>query len=157
MAWWTALLGPIASIGKTWLEGRELKAKQAYELKRIRLLGELKRAQAIAQAEADYDNYAQIAMKSSWKDEYLVIVLSAPFIISFAAPFVWLFTGIDITEVIDKAWATVGTAPDWYQWSFIGIIIATFGLRWMTKNHIKAILPEKMNGKSKNGESSVQN
>jgi len=144
--WWTALLQPLAGLGKSWIEGRQLKAKAKYNIELFRLKAEIERAKSLAKAEAEYDNYAQIAMKTSWKDEYLVLVISFPFIISFGTPFISVFFGVDLTPQLAKAWQLVGAAPEWYQYIFMGIVVATFGLRWMVKGRLNKFVPEKKKG-----------
>lgn len=129
----TAALGVAGQSLQAWIEGRQRKAQTKLEIEKIKVEGQLEQAKNLAQIEAEYDNYAQIAMSHSWKDEYLVIILSIPFIISFATPYLALWLGVDLTSQLAAAWAAVGTAPEWYQWSFMGIIAATFGLRWATR------------------------
>jgi len=113
---------------------------------RLRLRAEIERAKSLAKAEAEYDNYAQIAMKTSWKDEYLVLVISGPFIISFATPFIALLFDVDLTPQLAMAWQLVAAAPTWYQYIFTGIVIATFGLRWMAKGNLDKMIPKKKKG-----------
>lgn len=136
------LLGAIFGVAgqsiATWLQGKQEQAKAKLEIKKIEAQGKVEQAKALARIEAEYDNYAQVAMKTSWKDEYLVIILTIPFLISFFTPYIALFWGVDLTTQLAAAWQLVGTAPDWYQWSFMGIIIATFGLRWMTSQNVKS-------------------
>ena len=129
-----AALGVAGQSLGSWIEGKNAERQAKLEIKKIEAQGRVEQAKALAQIEAEYDNYAQVAMKTSWKDEFLTIVITAPFLVSFATPYIELFTETDLTTTLDKAWAAVSTAPDWYQWSFLGIIIATFGLRWMAKN-----------------------
>jgi len=138
---WQWLVGPVLSVAKYWFKGRELKAKKKLRIEEIKALGEVHRAKALAEAEANYDNLAQLQMQSSWKDEYLVLALTSPFIISFAAPIVDGMFGTQITSYIDQSWIMVAKAPDWYQWSLLGIIISVFGLRWYAKTIGKKMLP----------------
>lgn len=138
-----ALLGVAGQSLSTYLEGKKEESKAKLEIKKIEAQGKVEQARALVQIEAEYDNYAQIAMKTSWKDEYLVIMLTIPFLISFLTPYISVFFGIDLTVQLAQAWQLVGTAPDWYQWSFMGIIIATFGLRWMTKEKVSGLFKGK--------------
>lgn len=138
-----ALLGVAGQSFGTWLQGKQEEAKAKLEIKKIEAQGKIEQAKALAQIEAEYDNYAQVAMKTSWKDEYLVIILTIPFIISFFTPYIAVFFGVDLTAQLAAAWQLVGTAPEWYQWSFMGIIIATFGLRWMTKTSVQNLFKGK--------------
>lgn len=126
----TALLGLGGQSIATWQERKKIESEKKLEIAKIEAMGKVEAAKALAQAEASYDNLAQQQMSNTWKDEYLVLILTAPFLLSFSAPFIHLFFKIDLTQQIAEAWRIVGTAPDWYQYSFWGIIVATFGLRW---------------------------
>ena len=138
-----AALGVAGQTLGSWIEGKKAEAVTKLEIKKIEAQGRIEQAKALAQIEAEYDNFAQVAMKSSWKDEYLTIVITAPFILSFSIPFIELIFGVPLAPTLAAAWALVGTAPDWYQWVFMGIVIATFGLRWMTKQSVKQLIPGK--------------
>ena len=142
----TAILGVAGNSLQTWMEGRKEESKKKLEIKKIQAQGKIEQAKALAQIEAEYDNLAQMAMKTSWKDEFLMMVIVFPFIVSFITPYAAVFFGIDLTLQLGQAWALVATAPEWYQWSFMGIIIATFGLRWMTKTSVKKLLKGQNNG-----------
>lgn len=135
----TAVFGVAGQSISKWLESKQIEKTTKLEIKKIEAQGKVEQAKALAQIEAEYDNYAQMSMKESWKDEFLVIILVIPFLVSFFTPYISVFFGIDLTLQLSQAWELVGKAPDWYQWSFMGIIIATFGLRWMTKHKIGKI------------------
>jgi hypothetical protein len=62
------------------------------------------------------------AQVSSWKDEYLTILLSAPVIGSFIP---------GVKDYAFREWGYLEKAPLWFQTSFVGVIAATFGLRWL--------------------------
>jgi hypothetical protein len=73
-------------------------------------------------ATMNYDLAAMNAQVSSWKDEYLTILLSAPVIGSFVP---------GVQDYVVRGWGYLDKAPLWFQTSFIGVIAATFGLRWL--------------------------
>lgn len=128
-----ALLGVAGQSIKGWQERKTMEAEKRLDIDRIKAQAEVEVAKSLAQTEAEYDNLAQRQMQFSWKDEYLTIVFTAPFILSFAAPFIQIFTGVDLAPAIAEAWKQVALAPPWYQATVIGIIAATFGLRWLFK------------------------
>jgi hypothetical protein len=128
-----ALLGLAGQSVGSYIEGKNEERKAKLEIKKIEAQGRIEAAKARAQIEAEYDNYAQIAMRYSWKDEYLVIILTLPFLLSFFTPYIAAIWGIDLTAQLAEAWTLVGQAPEWYQWSLLGIITATFGLRWASR------------------------
>lgn len=141
-----AALGVAGQSLGSWIEGKNAERAAKLEIKKIEAQGKVEKAKALAQVEAEYDNYAQVAMRYSWKDEYLVLVLTMPFIISFFTPYIAVLWGVDLAPALTAAWALVGQAPDWYQWSFMGVIVATFGLRWLVRSQGSKIMG-KFNGK----------
>ena len=128
-----AALGIAGQSLGSYMERKQLETQTKLEIMKIKAQGEVEAAKALAQIEAEYDNMAQANMKTSWKDEYLVLIMTMPTIVSFLVPFIQVFLGIDLAPALKASWELIGMAPDWYQWSVLGIIIATFGLRWAAK------------------------
>jgi len=118
------LISPITDTINTYQNNKAKKQERADRLEDAKVQGEIDRIAKITSGEIDYDVEAQRQMQYSWKDEYLVIVLSMPFICSFIP---------EVQDYIITGWTYISKAPDWYQWSFMGVIIATFGLRTMAK------------------------
>ncbi len=81
MSIFTAALGPIANLAGSWLQGKADKNAAAAELK----LTEAKaKAQILLSKEtsvADWERIMAEGAKSSWKDEWFVIILSIPLIL----------------------------------------------------------------------------
>ncbi|NTW98328.1 MAG: hypothetical protein HGB35_00010 [Geobacteraceae bacterium] len=109
-------------LAKGLIEGT--KAKQAkkleIDLQMMEHKAEIEKAEQAATT--SYDLAALQQQGVSWKDEYLMILLSLPFIGSFVPV---------VQDYVVKGWEYVGKAPLWFQSSFIGVIAATFGLRWL--------------------------
>ena len=78
MSIFTAALGPIANLAGSWLQGKADKNAASAELK----LTEAKAKAQILLSEktsvADWERIMAEGAKSSWKDEWFVIVLSIP-------------------------------------------------------------------------------
>lgn len=72
-------------------------------------------------AETDWDLRALDQQQFSWKDEYLTLVFSLPFLGSFVPV---------VQDYVANGWEYVALAPQWYQVCLLGIVAATFGLRW---------------------------
>jgi len=72
--------------------------------------------------EADWDTNAQMQMKYTWKDEYLMLLLSVPMVMAFVP---------SLAPYVEEGFKVLQKTPDWYMLSFIGIVAATFGLRWL--------------------------
>ena len=128
MAFLSLLVAPFTG----WLKGRSERAliKEAAKTKlaQTKADAEVVRAGNLALTEGNYDIEAQRQMQHSWKDEYLVLVLTAHFIASFIPK---------LQDDVIKGWSYISKAPLWYQTAFIGVILATFGLRWYAKSFTK--------------------
>jgi len=118
-----SIIGPIANLAGSWLQGKADKNAAAAELK----LTEAKaKAQILLSKEtsvADWERIMAEGSKSSWKDEWFVIVLSIPLVLAF----------IPGTEGwVDKGFEQLSKAPDWYFYSLGIAISASFGVRGAT-------------------------
>ena len=118
------ILGPIiaaiGSLGSSWLETRKVKAQGNIDIQKAKIGAKVTRIEK----EAEMDVRSVDGMKHSWKDEWFTIILSAPFIASF----------IPYTQpyVRDGFEFLTNNTPDWYQWAFLGAVVASFGLRTWT-------------------------
>jgi hypothetical protein len=125
----SGVIGVIAEPIKEWQKRKTLEVKQEDEqlkrqhelnLKKIDVAYELaKQGQKI---EADWDTNAQMQMKYTWKDEYLMLLLSVPMVMAFVP---------SLAPYVEEGFKVLQKTPDWYMLSFIGIVAATFGLRWL--------------------------
>ena len=115
------LTAPIAGAVTKWNEGRVKIAEAKINAKVARYNAEAARATKAIDAETNWDLAALEASKDSWKDEWLTLLLSMPFIGSFIP---------GIQDAVLKGWEYVAKAPTWYQIAFLGIVAASFGLRW---------------------------
>ena len=77
------LIGPIANLAGTWLEGQvaEKKAKTEAKIVTIRSESTIKEKQAAG--EIDWDIAQAKASDNSWKDEWLTILFSIPLVLAF--------------------------------------------------------------------------
>ena len=139
MNWLGAILEPITNIIKEpiveWQKRKTLEVQQVesdklrqheLNLKKSDIAFEL--AKQGQQIEADWDTNAQSDMKTSWKDEYLVILFSIPLILSFI-PYT--------QEAILRGFETLDKTPEWYMFLVTGIVASVFGLRWLISRKIK--------------------
>lgn len=119
-----ALLGPIAGLASTWLEGRveEKKAKTAMKVAESEA-----RAKVMVEAathESGWERIMAEGTKGSWKDEYLTIIFSIPMILAF-------IPGME--EVVQRGFQQLEAMPEWYQYSLGCVVAASFGIRGATK------------------------
>jgi hypothetical protein len=137
-----ALLGPVAELGKTWMQGKQdaAKAKAEATLIGIRAEAEVKAAKALSatkMAESgqsqdyDLDRIAMQQMEKSWKDELILIIFLAPMVMAF-------IPGMDGYAL--AGFAVIAKMPEWYQYTLIGMIVVIYGMRGM----VKALVNKKM-------------
>ena len=79
----TALIGPIANLAGTWLEGKVEKTKAETGAKVARAKAEATIMEKKATGELEWDLEMARGSQSSWKDEWLVILFSVPLILAF--------------------------------------------------------------------------
>lgn len=127
MAWYSVLLKPLVDGLTSWNKGR-VKIKEAkIQVQLAKYKAQEARWQSALKAETDWDMEALKQSRFTWKDEYLLFILTLPFIGSFIP---------EIQDDVVKGWDYVAKAPVWYQTAFIGVIAATFGLRWLFQKRI---------------------
>jgi len=133
MSWFSTILEPIVNLVKEpiveWQkrktievenENKERDRQHELNLKKVDIAFEL--AKQGQQIEADWDTNAQQDMKTSWKDEFYVILFSIPLIMAFIP---------DMQDIVLKGFETLNKTPDWYMLLVTGIVASVFGLRWL--------------------------
>jgi hypothetical protein len=119
-----ALIGPIASLAQTFLQGQLEKTKANNEVKVATAKAKAVVIQRQATGEIEWDIEAIKGSTSSWKDEWLTILFSIPLILAF-------IPGMD--EVVMNGFKQLNNMPDWYQYSLGVIVAASFGVRSAAK------------------------
>ena len=120
----TALIGPIADLAGTWLNGRVEKTKAETGAKVARAKAEATIMERKATGELDWDLEMAKGSQSSWKDEWLTILFSIPLIMAFVP---------GMEEVVANGFRQLQEMPEWYQYSLGVIVAASFGVRSATK------------------------
>ena len=120
----TALIGPIANLAGTWLEGKVEKTKAETGAKVARAKAEATIMEKKATGELEWDLEMARGSRSSWKDEWLVILFSVPLILAF-------IPGME--GVVANGFQQLEAMPQWYQYSLGIIVAASFGVRSATK------------------------
>ena len=120
----TALIGPIANLAGTWLEGKVEKTKAETGAKVALAKAEATIMEKKATGELEWDLEMARGSQSSWKDEWLVILFSVPLILAF-------IPGME--GVVSNGFAQLEAMPQWYQYSLGIIVAASFGVRSATK------------------------
>jgi hypothetical protein len=100
----------VKELGSMWMSGKQKKheAKMAH-------------MDRVVQGQADYNSLAQRGMAASWKDEFLVIWFTIVMSLNFYPP---------AQPYMKEGWEFMQTStPDWFAYCFVGIVVATFGLK----------------------------
>jgi len=100
----------------SYMKVKEVKRQGKLEITKAKVEAKIKKINNQYQMDANAAN----DMRYSWKDEFFVVLLAFPYIMSF-------IPGLDIYVL--KGFEVMAKTPDWYQYSFLGAIAATFGLR----------------------------
>ena len=103
------LITLVGELATTWMQGKaeEVKVKQEVKIKAM-------------QSEENWEKMMAEGSKTSWKDEWFVIVLSIPLILAF-------IPGAE--GWVDRGFEQLSKAPDWYFYSLGIAISASFGVR----------------------------
>jgi len=121
---WTALIGPIANIAGSWMDGKVEQTKAKASANVARAKAEATIMEKKATGEIDWDIEMARSSASSWKDEWLVILFSIPLILAF-------IPGME--DVVRNGFEQLNKMPEWYQYSLGVIVAASFGVRSATK------------------------
>jgi len=83
-------------------------------------------AEKMAKGEADYQGKLLEARQSDWKDEFILLLLSAPIVMLAWA--VWSNdpTAMDKMKLFFEYFSDL---PFWYQTIFVGVIASVYGLK----------------------------
>lgn len=136
MSWITSVVSGIFSVVSEpineWQKRETLKVEQQdkqferqHELNIKKADAGIELAKQGIQVEAGWDITAQRQMQYTWKDEYLVIIFTLPLILAFIP---------ELQPYVKEGFNAIKETPEWYRYSVMGIVMATFGLRWYMKN-----------------------
>jgi hypothetical protein len=117
------LLGPIAEVAKTWVGGKVAVSKANADAKLETTKAKAEVMKKVAAGELDWNQAMAEASASSWKDEWLTILVSIPLILAF--------TGNE--DVVMRGFAALETMPDFYKTAVGVVFAASFGVQQLTK------------------------
>ena len=114
-----SFLGPVADLGKTFLNNKAEKSKAKHE-----------QQLEVIKNGAEWESKMADASASSWKDEFWTLVLAAPiFMIGYAIA----MNDVAVIERVDMAFAALDTLPEWYQYLLYIAVLSSFGIRGVDK------------------------
>jgi hypothetical protein len=117
------LIGPVAKIASTWMEGRVKKAAAVTRMKVAEAEAKAVIMEKKVTGEIDWDIEMAKSSADSWKDEWLTII--------FTLPLVLLLFGEE--ERVASFFSALADCPDWYQYLLGTIVAASFGFRGAAK------------------------
>ena len=120
-----ALIGPIANLAGTWLEGKVEKTKAEAGARVAKAKAEATIMEKKATGEIDWDLKMADASAHSWKAEWLTILFSITLILAFCGD--WG------RQIVSDGFTALESMPDYYQYTLGTIVAASFGTRAATK------------------------
>jgi len=94
--------------------------------KELESVAEMKHAERMASGELEYKKAVITNNQQGWKDEFVLILVSAPVML-----LIWsIFSDDpDIMMKVEKFFEQFNNMPFWYQALFIGVVSAIYGLK----------------------------
>ena len=94
--------------------------------KELESVAEMKHAERMASGELEYKKAIITNNNQGWKDEFVLILVSAPVML-----LIWSIFSDDptIMEKVEKFFEYFNNMPFWYQALFIGVVSAIYGLK----------------------------
>jgi hypothetical protein len=117
----TAIIGPVASLAKTWIEGKQKKAQLKSQVE----LTKLEATKTKIEKDGNWDESAMKASDNSWKDEAWTLTF---IFILFASFFPALQPYMQQGFLFLK-----NDCPDWISYGMLASIAGSFGLKGIAK------------------------
>lgn len=111
------IIGDLINLGKTWLEGKNAKSKAKAEAEATVMV---KSANSVA----DWEKVMAVNSGSSWKDEWILILVSIPMIMAFIP---------GLVEYVRDGFEVLDTMPDWYKYTLSIVVAGSYGIRSATQ------------------------
>ena len=101
-------------------------AKNRRETRRLESVAEMKHAERMATGEIEYQKAVIANNQQGWKDEFVLILVSAPVML-----LIWSIFSEDpeIMLKVEKFFEQFNNMHFWYQALFIGVVSAIYGLK----------------------------
>lgn len=118
----TAIIEPVTGLLGKRGEAKHEEIAAEQEQKKLETTVEAEENIEVLKGTQAYDLQALQNQIKDWGDDYLLIVMTFPFIIGFIP---------GLQPVVAAGWLALQSAPVWYPTILIGITAAKFGLRWL--------------------------
>ena len=120
------LIGPVAELAGTWMAGKVEEKKAQAKTKVAKAEAEAIVMQKKATGEIDWDLEMARGSQSSWKDEYLIILLTLPlWLIGWAIA----MDDPSMLERVDQGFKALQELPEFYQYLLYTGVLASFGVK----------------------------
>jgi len=116
---WAALISPVAELIKVWLGNVKNKAEAKHEAQ-----------MKLIQTTASWEQLMAEQAKTSWKDEWFTLLLSAPVVTLMYGV---TFDNSDVVYRVGLAFNQLDKLPEWYQYLLFVAVTASFGIRGADK------------------------
>ena len=117
------LIGPVVELAGTYLKGRVERSKAEVEAKVATSAAKAAVMTKVATGEMEWNQAWAEGAQSSWKDEWLTILVSIPLILAF--------TGYD--DVVQRGFEALEAMPSYYKTAVGVVFAASFGVQSVTK------------------------
>jgi len=120
MEWLKLFIAPIADVING-IGDRRLKKKELEEARHIKTLEGVQQAEA-SEFLADMKRIEDLS--TSWKDEYITLVISIPLVLCFIP---------GSTQIVQDGFAALNLTPDWYQYLVVAVFSVGAGVPLASK------------------------
>lgn len=126
------LIGGVRDHFKGKRELKKIKQQANVDLEKARVQAQIERISAGDTNAAELDRIS--ISNRGWKDEYLLLIVTVPLIMSFIPEFV---------PYVTAGFGALQNVPEWYMWVLLGVFIDTFGFRRMLRVAVEKYLKNK--------------
>ena len=119
-------MGPLLSILPTVLKTGASIFANKQKAKILMSDAELLHAQKMANGEVEYQAAVRQSNDKGWKDEFVLILVSAPVILLIWSVF---SDDPDIQQKLHMFFEQFNNLPFWYQTLFVGVVASIYGLK----------------------------
>jgi|TARA_S200002703_G_scaffold147282_1_gene142987 hypothetical protein len=106
------IIQAITTLGGAWMESRVAKQKAKTAI-----------AEKVAAGEADWNQVWATGAQSSWKDEWLTLLVSLPLLMAF----------FGYEEQVQRGFQALEAMPDYYKTAVGVVFAASFGVQKLTQ------------------------
>ena len=114
------LIGPIANLAGSYLQGKADKATANAKLKLVEAESKAAILMSKETSTADWERIMAESTKNSWKDEFITIVVMIPVILCFVP---------GLESVVKNGFDRLAELPEWYTWLVFAVCSAAIGIR----------------------------